>query len=275
MREFKMVMHEKSVSGSRKGRSVRSLNLHPTRMMDMMDNMEEDEEEHSLVTASEGDDEAMDMNHTVEAVILSGIEQKLEILTRRRKSERISRFCSAATRGEIEKLERCIRVDVAIINDSDMNGRTALHCAASEAQVGAVSFLLEARANVNVQDNYKNTPLNDAVRGKHDAVASLLKKFGARSLSRPGFEMGVCMCESAYEGDKDQIQRLLRSNVDINIADYDKRTGWCARPDVLHACKHARSRTQTPPTLLLTRILARSLSLPPSLPPSPSLSRPV
>ena len=126
-----------------------------------------------------------------------------------------------------------------------MNGRTGLHCAVSEGQVGAVSFLLEARANGNVLDNYKNTPLNDAVRGKHDTVASLLKKFGARSLSRPGFEMGVCMCESAYEGDKDQIQRLLRSNVDINIADYDKRTGWCARPDVLHACNHARSRTQT------------------------------
>ena len=43
----------------------------------MIDNMEEDEEEHSLVTAYEEDDEAMDMNHTVEAVILSGIEQKL------------------------------------------------------------------------------------------------------------------------------------------------------------------------------------------------------
>ena len=49
-----MVMHEKSVSGSRKGRSVRSLNSHPTRMMDMMDNMEEDEEEHSRRITSRG-----------------------------------------------------------------------------------------------------------------------------------------------------------------------------------------------------------------------------
>ena len=136
------------------------------------------------------------------------IEQKLEFLTRRRKSERISRFCSAATRGEIEKLERCIRVDVAIINDSDMNGRTALHCAASEAQVGAISFLLEARANVNVLDNYKNTPLNDAVRGKHDTVASLLKKFGARSLSRLGFEMGVCMCECPCRPRRSMLKHL-------------------------------------------------------------------
>ena len=104
------------------------------------------------------------------------------------------------------------------IDETDVNGRTALHCAASEGRVETVRYLLEARASVNVQDSYKNTPLNDAVRHKRDIVAADLRKFGASALTLPGYELGVQMCQFAHDGDQDQLHRMLTNGVDVNTA---------------------------------------------------------
>ena len=121
------------------------------------------------------------------------------------------------------QLDRGMRNGVHV-DDTDVNGRSALHCAASEGQVDAVRHLIEARASINIQDNYKNTPLNDAVRQSHDTVAEDLRKYGAFPLLLPGYEMGVLMCTYAFEGEKSRLQRMLTNGVDVNTADYDKRT---------------------------------------------------
>ena len=34
----------------------------------------------------------------------------------------------------------------------------------------------------------------------------------------PGYEMGVQMCTFAYEGDQDQLQRMLTNGVEVNTA---------------------------------------------------------
>jgi ankyrin repeat protein len=81
-----------------------------------------------------------------------------------------------------------------------------------------VSFLLEARASLNIQDSFKNTPLNDAVRHKHDDVALALRNSGARPITLPGYEMGVQMCTFAAEGNLDQLQRMLLNGVDVNLS---------------------------------------------------------
>lgn len=61
--------------------------------------------EKSFHTHSEADqsDESHN-NEDINAVILSGIDQKLTSLNQQRKAERMSQFCSAAVGGEIDKL---------------------------------------------------------------------------------------------------------------------------------------------------------------------------
>jgi ankyrin repeat protein len=193
------------------------------RLLPDKDNASDDEgSEQSMKTAyqEEAEDEK---ENDVDAIITSGIEQKLADLNQRRKQERISQFCSAASRGEIQKLKRALRNGVHI-DETDTNGRTALHCAASEGQLECVRFLLDSSASLNIQDKYKNTPLNDAVRHQHDAVAAELRRSGAASVQLPGYEMGVLMCTFGFEGDKVQLERMLANGVNVNIADYDKRT---------------------------------------------------
>ena len=135
------------------------------------DMSQDDQSERSLRTCYENDQDEEDEND-VGAIILSGIEQKLASLNQRRKAERVAQFCSAGSRGEIDKLKRSMRNGVHI-DETDLNGRTALHCAASEGQVDTIRFLLNQRASINIQDKYMNTPLNDAVRHQHDIVAQV------------------------------------------------------------------------------------------------------
>ena len=152
-----------------------------------------------------------------------GMAETLNILHQRRKVEHVSAFCLAAAQGQVGKLERSIRYGVHV-DDTDSNGRCALHCAASEGQAAAVKYLIEAKASLNIKDKYENTPLNDAVRQKHDAVAAELRRGGAYALTMPGFKMGVQMCISAFNGDLKQLKRMLNNDVDVNSMDYDSRT---------------------------------------------------
>ncbi len=236
MSEFQKVKQEKSVNGAStaKGRSVKSgarsvaseRRIVNDRVVLLVKSEQDDDgggSEKSLNTAYELDEGADHDHQNVDAVILSGIEQKLQHLNTRRRAERIAQFCNAASRGEIDKIDRGMRNGVHV-DETDVNGRTALHCAASEGQLETVRHLIEARASINIQDNYKNTPLNDAVRHKYDSVASELRKNGCMPIALPGYEMGVQMCTFAFEGDKDQLQRMISNKVDVNIADYDKRT---------------------------------------------------
>ena len=53
-----------------------------------------------------------------------------------------------------------------------------------------------------------------------------------------GFEMGVAMCTFAYEGDKDQLQRLISNRVDVNTADYDSRCALVSTPSTSSTPEH-------------------------------------
>jgi hypothetical protein len=61
------------------------------------------------------------------------------------------------------------------------------------------------------KDAFNNTPLNDAVRAKHDLAASTLRRLGPKEGDPPivltfsGNQAGVKLCEAAAAGDLEQV----------------------------------------------------------------------
>ncbi len=129
-------------------------------------------------------------------------------------------LCSAGSRGDIASLQRMAE-DGVNLDSADYDGRTALHLAAAEGQLAAVGFLIARGADVNALDRWGGSPLQDAVRNRHDAVAALLKENGARLRSG---DMVAALCYAAGQGNLEDLSRLLHNGADPNGADYDRRT---------------------------------------------------
>jgi len=225
LKQFQLTKHARSAAGtSRYAKSNASFGTHGTQQGDQLQEDEaakekKDDEEVSLPTDYEHT--AKDDNN-FDAIILSNIEQKVADLNQRRKAEHIAAFCGAAARGELEKMQRFFRIGLHV-DETDANGRTALHVASCEGQMEAVKLLLAHRALASIKDKYHNTALNDAVRHCQDAVAATLRAQG-QSLSFPGQEGGILMCKYASAGDKLQILRMLANGIEINVSNYDSRT---------------------------------------------------
>ena len=109
MSEFQKVKQEKSVNGnSTKGRSIKSArSIQSERRfapaIQTEGSVDDDMSDKTLATAYEDNSDGEE-EQNIDAIILSGIEQKLASLNQRRKTERVAQFCSAASRGEIDKV---------------------------------------------------------------------------------------------------------------------------------------------------------------------------
>lgn len=82
-------------------------------------------------------------------------------------------MCAAAARDDLAEIRRLIARGIDI-NSADYDGRTALHLAASEGHEELARFLIEQGARPAPLDRWGNTPLEDARRGGHAAVAAML-----------------------------------------------------------------------------------------------------
>lgn len=82
--------------------------------------------------------------------------------------------------------------------------------------------MIERGARINRSDRWGGSPLDDAHRHQHSEVIALLKRYGA-SFGSPS--QANNFIAAASEGDVEEIKELLTyGNIDINGADYDKRT---------------------------------------------------
>ena len=129
---------------------------------------------------------------------------------------------------------------------ADYDRRTPLHLAAAENQLDVVSFFVErlkegdVSVDLNAQDRWGGTPLDDALLHGHSDMVDLLRDAGADQgnnelLSHPEPQsfapapQGDSPWESemiwaASQGDIIWIRRLMARGVALDVGDYDFRT---------------------------------------------------
>ncbi|KAF8377087.1 hypothetical protein HHK36_030460 [Tetracentron sinense] len=90
-------------------------------------------------------------------------------------------------------------------NDSDNNGRTALHIAASMGSEKCVLLLLENGADPNSKDSEGNVPLWEAILGRHEPVIKLLIDKGANISSG---DVGHFACTAAEQNSLGLLQNI-------------------------------------------------------------------
>ena len=143
----------------------------------------------------------------------------------RRRALRTHVLLSAAKSSNLQRTEWALQGGHISIDSCDDMGRSALHVAASEGHVDMVQYLLGADADPCLRDKQGNSPLNDAVRHRHDAVAAAIRTRAPNGkVSLHGLSAGIQMCAAAAEGDLAQIKRLLLNGVSARAMDYDRRT---------------------------------------------------
>ncbi|CAN6208081.1 unnamed protein product [Urochloa humidicola] len=138
----------------------------------------------------------------------------------KQEAELTLRVNSAAFYGDLNQLKSLIRAG-ADPKNTDYDGRTPLHLAASRGYEDVVQFLIGEGVDINLADQFGNTPLLEAVKQGHERVAALLFGKGAKlSLTNAGSHL----CTAVAKGDSDFIRRSLAFGADPNCRDYDHRT---------------------------------------------------
>jgi len=134
-----------------------------------------------------------------------------------------TRLCKAASLGNEDRLNQLLKkVDA---NLPDYDGRTALHLAVANNQLGAVKLLLAKGAKVDSVDRWGGTPLDDAERQHNKEMIDLLMQKGATKTQGIKPELIGAFLQAAHENDQTKIQTLLDLNPGIiNAKDYDKRS---------------------------------------------------
>lgn len=148
-------------------------------------------------------------------------------------------LCEAAAKGDVAKLTHLVSTAGVNVNEGDYDRRTAIHLAASEGLLEVVECLVkQLAADPSPVDRWGNTPLDDALRSKHNSVAALLRSVGAKSghLAQASLASGISgtlpatvvgpqdLCDAAYAGDVARLRTYVAEGLDPNQGDYDRRT---------------------------------------------------
>lgn len=145
-------------------------------------------------------------------------------------SEEVKKLRKAAFKSDMTTLKelKAIQEDTGKVplNEGNYDRRTALHVASAHGLLPVVQFLIEnLKVDMNVEDRFGGTPLDDAIRNKHKACGDYLTKKGA-SIGKCSFvadDSGV-LCDAASRADLKLLRVLGKRGVDMNQGDYDMRT---------------------------------------------------
>ncbi|KAL0308503.1 UNVERIFIED_CONTAM: Potassium channel AKT1 [Sesamum radiatum] len=92
-------------------------------------------------------------------------------------------------------------------NESDNNGKTALHIAASKGNENCVLLLLDFGADPNSRDSEGSVPLWESMLGRHKSVIKLLSDNGAKLTSG---EIGLFSCTATEQNNLDLLKEIVR-----------------------------------------------------------------
>ena len=134
-----------------------------------------------------------------------------------------TRFLFAATRGDIATIS--LMCDQGFDpNSMDYDCRTALMVSSMKGQADVVKKLIEEyKADVNLVDVNGGSALYEAVKHGHDYTIDILIRNNAALCMSENLAAST-LCQLVFDGDATTLRRLLRAKINVNAADYDRRT---------------------------------------------------
>lgn len=176
---------------------------------------------------------------------LTAVKELVQMHMSKQLDDQTTRLLFAASRGDTATIS--LMCDQGFSpNHADYDQRTALMVASMKGNMDVVKMLLEykvsviceslltfnssltsfvnlAQANPNLSDMHGSTALYEAVKNGHESIIDLLLKHEANLCMTESLAASV-LCQAVFDGDILLLKRLLRAGIQVDAADYDKRT---------------------------------------------------
>ncbi|KAM0974547.1 hypothetical protein ACFX2C_017719 [Malus domestica] len=143
--------------------------------------------------------------------IMEGVLLETENMLARGRMDLPLSLCFAAIRGYGLLLNQLLKQGLDP-NESDNNGRSALHIASSKGSENCVLLLLDYGADPNSRDSDGNVPLWEAILNGHEQIAKLLLDKGANLNSG---DVGQFACTAAEQNRLDLLKEIARHGGDV------------------------------------------------------------
>ncbi|KAE8908231.1 hypothetical protein PF003_g7470 [Phytophthora fragariae] len=139
-------------------------------------------------------------------------------------------FFRAVQEGNTENVKRSWLGGMGV-NVTDELGRTSLHVAVENGQLGVIELLLSAGVNTNVVDARGRSPISIALEKQQFAIAEMLRAHQkkklviTRQVKSSEDEQNIALAfRATKQGDIEKLKQLVPELVRPDMEDYDLRT---------------------------------------------------